>query len=418
MKFALIGAGNRGMIYSRYAFHQRGIEIAAVVEPDRKRREVAAAEFGIPPEMQFSDPGEFFAKGRICEVLIIATLDRDHYQITMDALELGYNILLEKPISPDPLECIRIRDKACEKGCEVTICHVLRYTPFFVKIKQILDSGCLGKIISINHSENIGNYHMAHSFVRGNWRNSDESSPLIMQKSCHDMDLLVWLTGSEAKKISSFGDLTYFKEENAPSGSTERCLDCPVAYDCRFAVQKTYLPIVGGWPALAVSTTNSREEMIETLKTSPYGRCVYRCDNNVCDHQVSIIEFENGVTATFHLCGFTNKIHRTIHIMCENGEIEGDDDTGAISVTGFSSTGYEGFTEELLHTEETFSGHGGGDDGLMADFIDRLNKPNRKDSRSAIESSIESHLMAAAAEESRLSNSTVDMATFRQSLAD
>ncbi len=418
MKFALIGAGNRGMIYSRYAYHEHGIEIAAVVEPDAKRREIAAEEFGIPREMQFSEPEGFFAKGKVCEAVIIATMDRLHYQMAMDALEIGYDILLEKPISPDPAECIRIRDKAREKGCEVTICHVLRYTPFFVRIKQVLESGCLGNIISINHSENIGNYHMAHSFVRGNWRNSKESSPMIMQKSCHDMDLLIWLTGSRAKTISSFGELTYFKEENAPADSAERCLDCPVAYDCRFAVQKAYLPVLGALPASAVSPTTSKKEMTEILKTSPYGRCVYRCDNDVCDHQVSILEFENGVTATFHLCGFTNKIHRTIHIMCENGEIVGDDDTGAISVTGFSSNGCEGFTEEILHSEQTISGHGGGDTGLMDDFIDRLSHPKRGSSRSSIELSVESHLMAAAAEESRLSGKTVDMATFRQSLAD
>ncbi len=416
MKFALIGAGSRGLVYSRYAYHSRGIEIAAVVEPDDTRRSIAAAEFGIPADRQFSDPEAFFALGRICNAVIIASMDRDHYREAMDALALRYDILLEKPISPDPAECVRLRDRAESLGCAVVVCHVLRYTPFFIKIKEILDSGRLGRIITINHSENIGNFHMAHSFVRGNWRNSEMSSPLIMQKSCHDMDLLVWLTGSKARRISSFGDLTYFKEENAPAGSTDRCLDCPAADGCRYAVQKTYLRIPGIWPADTVSTTTSREELREILRTSPYGRCVYRCDNDVCDHQVTIIEFENGVTANFHLCGFTNKVHRTIRIMCENGEIEGDD-TGVIAVSEFASNGIDSYTEEVVHPEVPTSGHAGGDNGLMDDFISFMEHRDSEKSRSDISVSVESHLMAAAAEESRLTGRTVDMETVRQDFA-
>lgn len=417
MKLALIGAGSRGMIYARYAFHNKGIGIAAVVEPNEERRRIAAQEFHVEPDMQFDNAGDFFRKGKLCEVAVIASMDRDHFEETMEALEAGYDILLEKPISPDPKECIRIQQKADTLGRQVTICHVLRYTNFFSKIKEIIDSGQIGKIVTIDHSENIGNFHMAHSFVRGNWRNSDLSSPLIMQKSCHDMDILVWLTGSDARTVSSFGSLTYFREENAPEGSADRCLECPAAKNCRFDARKQYLPVAGVWPANVITPSASEEDILKGLEKGPYGRCVYRCDNNVCDHQVSIIEFENGVTATFNLSGFTNKIHRVIHIMCEDGELWGDDETNTITVTRFSSNDDAEYEALTVFPGRTAGGHGGGDTGLMEDFIGGLHNPGVKDSRSAISRSIESHLMAYAAEQSRITGKTVVMKELKESLA-
>lgn len=416
MKLALIGAGSRGMIYTRYAYHKKGIEIVAVVEPNERRRAIAAEEFHIPPERQFSNSDDFFALGKLGDAAVIASMDRNHFGQTMSALDVGYDILLGKPISPDPVECIKIQQKADSVGRQVIICHVLRYTKFFSKLKEIVDSGQIGRIVSIDHSENIGNYHMAHSFVRGNWRNSDLSSPLIMQKSCHDMDILVWLAGSDAKAVSSFGSLTYFKEENAPEGSSDRCLTCKVADKCRFDAQKQYLPVAGTWPADVITPSDSREELLKGLETGPYGRCVYRCDNNVCDHQVSIIEFENGVTATFNLSGFTNRIHRAIHIMCEDGEIFGDDETNTITVTHFSSNGVDEYAAETIRPGKTVGGHGGGDTGLIQDFLSRVGRPGNSDSRSAISCSIESHLMAYAAEQSRITGRTIDIAELKNKM--
>ena len=243
MELALIGAGNRGMTYAAYAFEKKGVRIAAVVEPNADRRERAAQQFDIPAARCFASAEDFFKAGRICEAAIIASLDRDHYEEVMEALDAGYDLLLEKPISPNPAECLAIQEKAQTLGRKITVCHVLRYTNFFSRIKEIIDSGTLGRLVSIDHSENIGNFHMAHSFVRGNWRNSEQSSPIIMQKSCHDCDLLVWFTGSAARAVSSFGSLTYFKKENAPEGAGERCLECGVAQHCRYDALKAYLPV-------------------------------------------------------------------------------------------------------------------------------------------------------------------------------
>ena len=415
MNYILIGAGNRGMTYADWAV-AHGIEIAAIAElrPDRLRD--AAARLQVPDNMCFSDGKDLLALGKIADAAIIATMDRDHYGHVMAALDCGYDILLEKPISPDPGECLEIEHKANALGRKITVCHVLRYTNFFGQLKQIIDSGELGKIVAIKHAENIGNFHMAHSFVRGNWRNDRESSPIIMQKSCHDLDILLWLTGSHCTKVAAFGGLSYFRESNAPAGSAQRCLDCPVAQNCRFDAMKAYLPMLGQWPADVVCLEPTEEALREALRNGPYGRCVYRCDNNVCDHMSIILEFENGVTATFSLTAQTSAVHRSIHIMCEDGEIEADDKERKIIVRHHVANQGETFDERIIHVRTNGSGHGGGDAGIMEDFSASLTESG--ESRSSISKSVESHLMACAIEESRVTGKLVDMEDFRRKLSN
>jgi predicted dehydrogenase len=258
------------MIYGGYAQKSGLAQIVAVAEPHAARREAAAEAFHIAPENVYDSAEALFAAGRLGDAIIIASMDRDHFGQAMAAMDLGYHLLLEKPVSPDPAECLRIAEKASKTGRMVAVCHVLRYAPFLQALKSIVDSGELGRVISIVHNENVGNFHMAHSFVRGNWRNSGESSPIILQKSCHDMDLLVWLTGSQAEKVSSFGQLTYFKEENAPKGSAARCLDCPAALDCRFDARKCYLPIAGNWPATALTLDQTDAGVLKAIEEGPY----------------------------------------------------------------------------------------------------------------------------------------------------
>lgn len=414
MNYVLIGAGSRGLIYGTWAI-RNGISIAAIAEkrPDRLRD--AAEKLGVPEEMCFSDATGLLARGKLADAAIIATMDRDHFGHTMAALDCGYDILLEKPISPAPRECVAIEEKANRLGLRITVCHVLRYTNFFGTLKEIVDSGELGRIVAIKHSENIGNYHMAHSFVRGNWRNDRFSSPIIMQKSCHDLDILLWLTGSHCTKVSAFGGLSYFRAENAPAGSAERCCDCPVRDACRFNAYRVYTPLLGQWPADVVCLEQTEAALDKALREGPYGRCVFRCDNNVCDHMSMILEFENGVTAAFSLTAQTNAVHRNIHIMCENGEIEADDGQRQILVTKFTASPAETFSTRVIHIRTGSGGHGGGDDGIMEDFSRSL-RERKTESRSSITRSVESHLMACALEQSRLTGKTVDMAQFRESL--
>ena len=413
MKYIIIGAGSRGMTYGTWA-HRHGIEIAAIAEIRPDRLEAAGKALNVPEAMRFTDTKDLFALGKIADAAIIATMDRDHFGHVMQALDCGYDILLEKPISPDPVECLQIEAKANALGKKITVCHVLRYTDFFGTLKDIIDSGELGKVVAIKHAENIGNFHMAHSFVRGNWRNDTLSSPIIMQKSCHDLDILLWLTGSHCTKVAAFGSLSYFKESNAPAGSSDRCLTCPVAENCRFDARKAYLPALGGWPTDVVCLEQTEAALLEALRTGPYGRCVYRCDNNVCDHMSMIMEFENGVTATFSLTAQTNGVHRNIHIMCEDGEIEADDAQRKIVIRKFVSCGCDSFEERTIHIRANASGHGGGDAGIMEDFAVSLT--DTAESRSSISRSVESHIMACALEESRLTGKVVDLNEYRQRL--
>lgn len=415
MKMVLIGAGQRGRVYADYIVEKNYAEIAAIAEPNAIRREAAAAQLGVAPDSCFATVQELWKKGKIADAAIIASMDRDHYAQVMAALELGYHVLLEKPISPDPAECVEILHKAKEKNLHVVVCHVLRYTPFFLKIKEILDSGRLGRLVSIRLDENIGNFHFAHSFVRGNWRRAELASPSIMQKSCHDMDLLNWLMGTTAKSISSYGALHYFKESNAPANSTDRCATCPAEAGCRFSAYKSYLPAAGEWPATVITSSPDPEVLRGELAQSPYGRCVYRCDNNVCDQQVVTVEYEGGQTASFNMSAFTNRMTRTIHVMCEDGEIFGDDGLHTLEVTRFASNQVEGYRSEIIHIPEPHSGHGGGDSGIVDDFI-RLLQHGGHAVRSEIEVSVDSHMMAGAAEMSRLTGRTVVLEEYRRQL--
>ena len=414
MKYIIVGTGSRGMIYGQWAV-DHGIEIAAIAEKRPERLQDAAQKLKVPAEMCFSDGADLISMGKIADAAVITTLDRDHFGHVMQALRCGYDILLEKPISPDPAECMKIEETANALGRRITVCHVLRYTSFWCRIKSILDSGELGRIVAIKHSENIGAFHMAHSFVRGNWRNDQLSSPIIMQKSCHDLDILLWLIGKHCTRVAAFGSLSYFREENAPEGSAARCLDCPVAKDCRFDAWQAYLPALGQWPADVVCLEPTEEALREALRTGPYGRCVYRCDNNVCDHMSILMEFEDGITATFSLTAQTSNIHRNIHIMCEDGEIHGDELDGTIRITHFRRNKMEPEKSRVIRVLKYESGHGGGDAGIMEDFTAGLQQ-SCTESRSSISRSVESHLMACAIEQARVTGTVVDMEKYRNSL--
>ena len=412
MKFVLIGAGQRGTIYATYA-RERGHEIAAVAERDPVRRRIVGDALGVPEDRRFAEGAELLALPQLGEAAIIATMDRDHYAEAIPAMEKGYHLLLEKPISPDPGETLAIERAADRTGRHVTVCHVLRYSPFFREVKKAVDSGKIGRVITIQHNENIGNFHIAHSFVRGNWRRSDLASPLIMQKSCHDMDLLVWLAGSGCESLASFGDRTYFREENAPAGSAARCCECPLKETCRFSAYRCYLPVAGNWPATVLTEDQSEAGLRKAIAEGPYGRCVYRCDNDVCDHQVTILRFRNGVTATFNLSGFTNQMTRTLKIMGEDGEIRASEAENEITVTRFGSYGAARCESEVIHPEIPQSGHSGGDSGIVDSFLAVL-AGSGEASATDIHESVESHMMACAAEESRLTGRVIRIESYRQ----
>lgn len=402
----IAGAGGRGRLtyapYSKKFPEQMKLVAAADRIPERLRE--MKEEYGLAEDHCFETVEEMFARPKMADMAFICTQDAEHVRHAILALEKGYDLLLEKPVSAQGSECRRLLEKVEELGRSVTVCHVLRYTPFYQKLKKLLEEGAVGRVISIQASENVGYWHQAHSFVRGNWRRSDETSPMILAKCCHDMDLLVWLTESRCRRVSSMGSLSWFREENAPAGAPKYCLDgCPVKAECPYDAEKIYITdkVTGydtngqGWMQNAVMVQPDREGLLETLKTSPYGRCVFHCDNNVVDNQSVTMEMENGITVGFHMCGLNRNNYRSIHIMGTMGDITGNLEEETLVLHRF------GGAEETfrMNVEETISGHGGGDHRMLYDMFTARNEG--RGTLTSLRESLESHYIALAAECSR-----------------
>jgi predicted dehydrogenase len=404
---ALIGAGQRGMdCYGTYALRfPYEARFVAVAEPNRARRERFRQEHGLTEDQCFEDWQELLARPRLADALLVCTQDRLHFAPVMAAIEAGYHVLVEKPLSPDRDECLRMGNAAEEAGGVFLLGHTLRYTALFATLKQLLDEGRIGRLISIQHNENVAFWHYAHSFVRGNWRNSDISSPMILAKSCHDMDILLWLAGADCTHISSFGSLTHFTAENAPQGAPARCLDgCPAAHTCSYYAPRWYLSGEKGWPVSVISDDLSPVGLLKALQEGPYGRCVYQCDNNVVDHQVVSLEFANSVTAVFTMCAFTDDVYRTIKLMGTAGEMHAilSDTRCEIKILDFATRACTTITLPHGNYEDGYL-------GLMQDFIQMIRAGSSQTGLTSISRSVESHLMAFAAEQSRLEKRTIEL---------
>ncbi len=410
VRMIVLGAGARGMdAYAPYSLIAPDqLKIVGVAEPREGRRAAFAARYGLPEGAVFSDWREALTVGIEADAVLVATQDNQHVDPACLAMERGYDVLLEKPIAKTEAELKRIYDTSIRTGKRAAVCHVLRYTRFFNTLKAIIDSGEIGDVVNISHSENIGYWHMAHSFVRGNWRREDETSPMILAKSCHDADILLYLVGRDCLRVASFGSLKHFTAENAPEGSAERCLDCSVAGTCPYSAMRLYMiPFLTGWPVSVITDDISTEGRLKALREGPYGRCVYRCDNDVVDHQSTVLEFAGGVTATMTVSAFTDYRHgRTIHIMGSHGEIRAKMSDETIEVTNFRD-GSVRTTENPL-PGGMGDGHGGGDFGLIASFI-RMERGEEGAVKSSIRDAIQSHLICIAAEESRKDRTVVDI---------
>ena len=408
----MIGAGNRGIgAYGWYALRNpEKIRFIGVADPDPMRRGYFAAEHKIPADHQFAGFAEILALPKFADACFICTQDNMHFVPATLAMEKGYQIFLEKPMATTPIECIRLAQTAKEHHVRLMIGHVLRYTSFFATIKHQIDSGSIGEVVTIQHNENVSYWHQAHSYVRGNWRNVASASPMILAKSCHDLDILSWLIDKQPLRISSFGSLSYFNKDHAPKGAPMYCSEgCPIAADCVYQAEKVYLN-APDWMKLPVSNDLSAQAIRKALQKGLYGRCVYHCDNNVVDHQVTILEFESGITAAFTMTAFTHENTRTIKVMGTKGEIRGHMDKHTIEVHTFGSE-----KVEIIDTETSAFGHGGGDNGIMDAFIALVEHGANAELASA-DAAVTSHLMAFAAETSRLKHSTIDFTKYVQTL--
>lgn len=403
----IIGAGGRGRTYARYAekFPQ-SMKVVGVADLNPNRRKAMAKKHNIPAENQFGHFNDALSKAKLADAVVIATPDNLHYEPCMKALELGYDVLLEKPVAPTERECRAILKQAHKYNRIVAVCHVLRYAPYFVALKQVLDSGAIGDIVNIQHFEPIRYAHMAHSYVRGNWPLSTKTTPIILAKSCHDLDILRWLIDKPCETIAAEGSLHLFRPENAPKGAPERCTDgCPHEAECPYSAIDIYerrKQHLGAFDLPRKDPALIREK----LKTTNYGRCVFRCENDQCDHYVAIMKFQDGVTASFSMDAFTPWGGRRTRIMGTKGFIEGDMTT--FTFYDFRTSHKSVWDQKVSEIPEyKGSGHGGGDHLLVRDFLRAVSAQDEKLLSSTIDVSIESHVMGFMAEKSRKSNKKV-----------
>jgi len=412
-RLGILGVGNRGgTAYGRYVLRRPDLaEVVAVADTRPERLAAVAEEHGVGPAHRHADWMDLLRREKELDAVIVALPDRLHYKAAMAAIRKDVAVLLEKPICNTQAEIAQLRLAARRRGADVTVAHVLRYTPFFLRIRELLDRQVIGQLQTVRHTEHIGYWHFAHSYVRGNWRRVEDASPMILAKACHDFDILRWLVDAPCVHVDSVGRLGHFTLSHAPKGSTERCTDgCAVERSCPYSAPRIYLerlPPANAWPHDVLSLDTTPAGIAEALHTGPYGRCVYRCDNDVMDHQSVMLRFANGVSATMNVTAFTRQNTRTIHLMGTHGEIFGDFEAGTISVVDFRIDDTR--TSALALPPDAV--HGGGDDQLMADFLGRVLERKRRgaspDALTSLEQSLESHDMAFAAERSRLAGERV-----------
>ncbi len=407
----ILGAGSRGSTYASYAKRfPECMKVIGVADINEFRKNKMGDEHGIEEKYRFNDWSEAFKVAKFADAVVVSLPDDLHYAPAMKALEMGYNMILEKPIAPTEKECADIRDLALKKGAIVSVCHVLRYAPYFVALKEVIDSGRIGKLISIQHLEPIKYQHMAHSYVRGKWHDSKKTTPIILAKSCHDLDIIRWIADSPCKSIAAYGDLSFFKAENKPEGATPRCTDgCPHEATCPYsaidiyATKDEYTYVFDDLPSKK-NPEARRAEIMKRLKTTDYGRCVFDMDNDQCDHYVASMEFANGVTAAFSMEAFMAKGGRRTQIMGTLGEIVGDMKT--FTLTDFRTRKAYVWDPKKIDEVEMYkgSGHGGGDLALVRDFVTAVDRKDASYLSSQIDVSVESHIMGFRAEQSRMSN--------------
>lgn len=409
----VVGAGSRGLgVYADYALrHPHQFRLTGVAEPKEQARRSCAERHGIAPERCWSDWRPLLEQPPVADAVILATQDRDHVEPALALMQHGYDLLLEKPMDVTLEGCRQLMQASLQQQRLLVVAHVLRYTRYFQKLKEVAASGLLGQLATVRHLEPVLFWHQAHSFVRGNWRNSQQSAPMILAKSCHDLDLICHLVGEEPVAVASFGRLGHFRRENRPAGAASRCLDCQV--DCPYSASRFYLEQLRsgnrGWPVDVLVPEPQEETVIQALRQGPYGRCVYECDNDVVDHQVVALEFASGITATFTMTAFTHNRWRETELLGSHAQLVGDGQR--LRLTPFGTPPQQWPAEGELQSDGSLlwdyshvssAGHGGGDDGLMGFFHWCLEHREQALALPLAQEAFRGHALCFAAEQARL----------------
>lgn len=416
----IVGAGHRAIIYADLALqHPELLQIVGVADPDPVRRDLARKRYGFSADNCFSDAAALAAVPRLADAVINGTMDQQHLETAVPLLEKGYDMLLEKPFATNEAEMRALLDCVRRNNNRVMICHVLRYTPFYLSIKERVAAGELGEIINIQTSEHVSYHHLSTSYVRGKWANSDVChTSMLLAKCCHDIDLMMWLMAdTKPVSVSSFGSRLQFKPENAPPQAGTRCLvDCPLVETCRYSAKRLYLDQPERWAFYIWDKLEGVENPTEADRIhllqgdSPYGRCIYKCDNNVVDHQSVLVNFANGATGTHNMVGGASCSLRHIHIIGTKGEIYGDFESSRFTVSKIHPTKTGERCTQEVDVRVTgdmvgaYGGHGGGDEKLAADFVKFLRGETPSLACTSIFDSVAGHLCVYLADKSRLEN--------------
>jgi predicted dehydrogenase len=400
---AVVGAGNRGTAHGDWALaNPDRARVVAVSEPRQPRRARFAARHRLPTEATFADWRELAARGRVADAALVCTQDAMHTEPAIALAEAGYHLLLEKPMATTETGCRQIVEAVERAGVILSVCHVLRYTPYTALVKRAVDAGRLGEVVSAQHLEPVGFLHQAHSYVRGPWRREETASFMLLAKSCHDLDWLQYVVGRPIRRVSSFGGLAHFRSEHRPAGAADRCLDCGVEPTCPYSAVRFYTRCLergAGWPLDAVVDDYTEADLLAALRHGPYGRCVYGTDNDVVDHQVVAMEFDGGATGTFTMTGFNAGGHRRTRLFGTHGELDGDGET--VRVFDFLTRQTEVLEASPPGDPTAGGGHGGGDWGLMDAFVQAVATGDRSPIRSGPRESLAAHLAVFAAERAR-----------------
>jgi predicted dehydrogenase len=413
----LLGAGQRGRdTYGGFALRNPHlIRFVAVADPDEGRRRAFAADHAIPPARQFRTWEELLAQPQMAPLCVNTTMDRTHLPSSLAALQAGYHLLLEKPMADTPQGCLAIADAARRHHRIVQICHPMRYSAFYSKAKELLERGCVGRPFVVFMTENVAYWHFAHSYVRGNWRRFDESGPLVLTKTCHDMDVVAWLMGCAPRRVASMGELRFFRPENAPAGAPARCTEgCPAEATCPFYAPAAYLGQTTDWPVSVISLDKSFEARKRALEEGPYGRCVFRCDNDVVDHQIVTAEFENGTMLNFTVSACTASCYRTLRVVGSEGELHGRYDRSDLRIERFVQGVFPEIPTETHRVVAGEGSHGGGDWRVMRNCVRLIREEDYAEAERSLEIAVDGHLLSFAAEEARRSGEVLDFATYRE----
>ncbi|MCC6239947.1 MAG: Gfo/Idh/MocA family oxidoreductase [Phycisphaerales bacterium] len=403
---AILGVGDRGKMFGNaIQLYSHLAKVVAVAEPRQAYREDFAREYALDPAMVFTDWREFISKPKMCDAVVISTMDQDHVTPAVACLKLGYDLMLEKPMATTLEDCRAIEAaQRASNGGIVAVCHSLRYVKNMRTLRDMVVSGAIGRVMTVDQLEPVGLFHQAHSFVRGNWGNEGRSTFMLLAKSCHDIDYTSYLVNQPCLSVMSYGHLSFFTRANAPAGSGERCTACAIEPTCEFTAIKQY--VQGDrtqWPAAIVSADHSYEAHLQAIKTGPYGRCVWKCDNDVVDHQVVAMQFADDITVTFTMTGFSHGLGRQIRVHGTKGELRLVNEQ--LTMYTFAT----GDTQTITFGEEAGS-HGGGDQRVVREWLLALHSRDDSQIVANAQESLKTHTIVFAAEQSRRQGRVVKIA--------